>query len=680
MDSKSANNILNRLKQGDKSALEELSPEEQKMIHLVLDEFSSKGNSRTLDALWTLDYVRRPVSIDEFLGNDFYLGKVGVDIFPKWRDELRKVFDPRKNISEWILRGSIGSGKTSIAVISLLYKIHQLVCLKNPQKYYGLIDKSPIVFGLFNIWKYLAKSTSYQYLREWTKLSRFFMEFQDKGDAEFLKTGYIHYPKNISIALGAAAIHALGQNIFGGLLDEADMGRNKSMSHDELSQVADAYGQVRARMDSRFLQKGGDNPGILLLVSQVRGKDAFLEKHASKMQGDPNTRVTAFALWEIKDKLFGKKTFRVVVGDQRSKSYIPDDSKEKSEIRSGLQIINVPEELRPRFEYDLDAAIRDLAGVPTYGSDLFLTRRDKLFECYDLAKDRKHPFTTDTVYLSIENSDNTSIVDCFRKEACMRQFDKATGAWTPKWYPGIDRAIHVDLSKNKDATGISMGCIGDIREVVRFDQDERPYRTRDYCIFVDFVLQIKAVKGSEIDFGKIRSFIFYLHAIGFPIKWISYDGWQSIDSLQQSKKAGYEVKQISVDRKPDRYNYLKTTIYENRLDIYNYEPFTEEITKLQDHTLDPRRKPPIDHPLNGSKDTSDAVTGMTTRLLEEKGLLHPSHPNKLLDQKIGAHLVSETYDARIERQFTSSKWLKGGEKSPTTDPGAYLKDIFGDDK
>jgi len=676
MDNKSVSDILSRLKQGDESALEELPQEERKVIQTILGEVSKRGASRTLEALWSLDYDRRPVSIDEFLDNDFYLGKVGRSIFPGWRNELRKTFDPQKHTSEWIMRGSIGSGKTSIAVISLLYKIHQLILLKNPQRYYGLIDKSPIVFGLFNIWKYLAKSTAYQYIREWTQLSRFFMEFQDKGDAEFLKTGYIKFPKSITIALGASAIHALGQNIFGGLLDEADLGRDKSVSDEEVSQVADSYGQVRARMDSRFLQKGGSNPGILLLVSQVRGKDSFLEKHVVKMQSDPNTRITSFSLWEIKSHLFGRERFKVVVGDQRSKSYIIDESV-TDKVREGLQIINVPEELRSRFEYDLDAAIRDLAGVPTYGSNLFLTRRDKLFECYDLATPRSHPFTTDTVLLSIESKDETSIVDSFRKELCMRQFDKSTGAWTPKWYPGVDRAIHVDLSKNKDATGIAMGCIGDIKEVIRYDQDERPYRTRDYSIFIDFVLQIKAVRGSEIDFSKIRNFIFYLHALGFPVKFVSYDGWQSIDSLQQSKKAGYDVKQISVDRKPDRYNYLKNTIYENRLDIYEYTIFTDEITKLQDHSLEPRIKPSIDHPMDGSKDTSDAVTGVASRLLEEKGLLHGVQPNTILDQKIESRFKDEAYDARIERQFTSTQWLTG-DKHKDTNPNAYFDDIFND--
>lgn len=670
MNSTAANTILKKLEAGDTSAFEELPSEERRLIEYIVKEIHSEGNSKALEQLWETDYRRRPVSIDRFLDDPYYLGEIGKSIFPKWRDELRKIFDPRNNISELIIRGCVGAGKTSIAVIAMLYKIHQLVCMKNPQNYFGLIDRSPIVFGLFNITKLLAKATAFQYLVEWTRLSRFFMEYQDK-DADYLRKGFIEYPNNIKIALGASAIHALGQNIFGGLCDEADMGRVKSVTGEDIEQVADSYSQVRSRMDSRFLQKGGENPGLLILASQVRGRDAFLEKHSAKMQGDPNTYVISYALWEIQDWKFDlTKTFPIVIGDQKTNSYIPEEG---VSIPPHLRVVDVPQSLKNRFEYDIDTAIRDIAGIPTHGSDLFLPRRDKLYECYNLAKDRLHPFSIDTVTLSIETDDDTSIVDSFMKERCMRQHDKAKGNWLPKWYAGVDRALHVDLSKNKDATGISMGCIGDVRDITRFDEDERPYRTRDYSIFIDFVLQIRAAKGSEIDFSKIRGFIYYLHHIGFPIRWVSFDGFQSTDSLQQLKKAGYDSKLITVDRKPDRYNYLKTTIQETRLDMYEYEPFTYEITRLQDLTL-LKKKPPINHPPSGSKDTSDAVCGVTARLLEEKGLLAPSMEGKLLQDKIDGAFAREDKETQVLRDFSNPRWL--GVDITKGNPSEHLEALF----
>lgn len=647
--------IVRRVQSGDKSCLDEFSAEERKLIEAVMRELRQEGRSKILESLWETDYEQRPASIDEFVQNEYYLGKIGVDLFPLWRQELHKIHDPKNEIGEVILRGSIGGGKTTVAVITLLYKIHQLICMKNPQKFYKLMEGSPIVFGLFNIFKYLALDTSYKYVVNWVKLSPFFRDAmkkafkQDSDTPDWLRKlnklygltnddlahSYVRFPKDITIALGSQAIHALGQNLFGGLLDEADLGKHKSMSDAEKGQIADLYGQARSRMDSRFMQIGGANPGMLILVSQVRDKDSFLEQHISKVRNDARTHIASYPLWEIKGHLFPPEEprFKVCVGNQRVRSFILDEKRQPAE---GCRVIEVPESLRPRFVYDLDGAIRDLAGIPTYGHDLFLPRRDKLFECYEKSTAREHPFTIDTVELSIEADDTTSIIDCFVKDLCMFQHDKVTGSWKPRFYAGSRRAVHIDLSLTKDNAGIAMGTIGDVRVVERFDKNGRPYRDQDYTIFIDFALSISAKRGSEIDFSKIRAFVFYLADIGFPIEWISLDGFQSADTIQQFKKAGFDAKLLSVDKTAIPYNYLRSAIMETRLDIYDHSTFTNEVTKLEDHSLDKRAKPPIDHPKNGSKDVCDSVCGVTTRLIEEVALLLPTPSDKSIDDRAAA--------------------------------------------
>ncbi|AMM44821.1 hypothetical protein SP15_022 [Bacillus phage SP-15] len=47
--------------------------------------------------------------------------------------------------------GGIGLGKSTIAVIGLGYSLHKLLCLKNPQEYYGLTKSSIIGIAFFNI-------------------------------------------------------------------------------------------------------------------------------------------------------------------------------------------------------------------------------------------------------------------------------------------------------------------------------------------------------------------------------------------------------------------------------------------------------------------------------------------------------------------------------------------------
>jgi hypothetical protein len=148
----SINTIIKNIYLGDPTFFYELDEDERSLAETIFNEIQLRGRSDVLTDLWHLDFECKPVDIDTFVFDDYYLGKIGKDLFPKWRDELRIICDPAREISEWVIRGSVGSGKTSVAVIVLLYKIYHLCCLRDPQKFYGLMEKSPIVFGLFNIY------------------------------------------------------------------------------------------------------------------------------------------------------------------------------------------------------------------------------------------------------------------------------------------------------------------------------------------------------------------------------------------------------------------------------------------------------------------------------------------------------------------------------------------------
>ena len=108
--------------------LSKYSKDEIHAIHLILDEIEEHGRSETLEGLWSNDFDEVPVSIDEFLEDDFYLGRVGKNIFPIWREELRTILSPYSEVGEVIFQGGIGTGKTTIGLIILVYKMYYLTC------------------------------------------------------------------------------------------------------------------------------------------------------------------------------------------------------------------------------------------------------------------------------------------------------------------------------------------------------------------------------------------------------------------------------------------------------------------------------------------------------------------------------------------------------------------------
>ncbi len=159
--------------------------------------------------------------------------------------------------------------------------------------------------------------------------------------------------------------------------------------------------------------------------------------------------------------------------------------------------------------------------------------------------------------------------------------------------------------------GIAMGCRAGTHEVQRWsEKDEIQYVDLSPLIHIDFMIAIKAGVGTQIPYAKVRSFIRYLRAVGFPIT-LSADTYQSVDTLQILEREGVDCKHISVDRDDVAYRMLRGATMEDRIDYYEYPIYIKEVSKLIHYNGK------VDHPLQGSKDVSDAVAGVVFRIQTE---------------------------------------------------------------
>ena len=159
-------------------------------------------------------------------------------------------------------------------------------------------------------------------------------------------------------------------------------------------------------------------------------------------------------------------------------------------------------------------------------------------------------------------------------------------------------AIHVDLSLKRDSTGLAM-----------------VHEEKDGLVIVDLMMRIKAPPGGEINFAEIRDIILEIRQRGFYLIKVTYDGWQSRDSIQILRNQGIACDVLSVDKDTCAYDILKAKIYEKKLKYYRYEPFLQEIRRLE---LINGTK--VDHPQRGgSKDVTDAVAGAVYNIIENTG-------------------------------------------------------------
>ena len=202
-----------QIKNISKDEFSKLSPENKELVLKILSEYKDTGTSQTLKELWEVDYEEIPVTIDEFICNDRYLGRVtgnGTLIYPFWREKYREIFDPSKNYEEMVFTGAIGIGKTRTGVICLCYLLYRLMCLKNPNAYFNLLEGDKITIFFLNITLDLARGVGYNTMHEFLMASPWFME---RGVVTGVKNLVYNPPKNIIIEYGSSGGHGLSKAI-----------------------------------------------------------------------------------------------------------------------------------------------------------------------------------------------------------------------------------------------------------------------------------------------------------------------------------------------------------------------------------------------------------------------------------------------------------------------------------
>ena len=593
--------------------LSNLSPEERVWALQSFKEMIEQGSSPTLEALYTMDFVRRPVDIETFVKDKFYLGNTCDNIYDAWVDELNYVFAPNSGIYEWILTGCIGGGKTWVASIAQLYKLYVLSCVRSINQFLTdgiLAEKGPTYFGIYALDVRTAEDNAFTYMKTFVDNSPYFNKYFSRYKK---RNDMLRFPQDVTVKMGSSELHSIGRNLLCVLLDELNFMQGGA---GDQGQAYRLYNSVRARLVSRYLING-KLPGLMCLVSSRRASTDWLEKHMETVRNDAHVHISDFAIWEVKPpEIYSGKTFRVAIGDRFRPSRI---LKAADPIPEAQTILDVPVEHKLDFERNIDQAIREFAGKPTYTISNYLTDRSKITKC--ATSKLPHPFSKEVIELDYR--EDTPIGNWFLTDTVCKVFDSR---YRPRLNPLASRFVHVDLAINGDCAGIAMGHMSGWDKQDRPIKDALKYRVEAAKITIDFVLRIKAATGSEIDISAIREFIVFLRKNGFLVEKATYDGFQSRSSIQDLVKVGLNSEWLSVDVKREPYEYLWTFLMDERISYYGYQPFMEEVAHLR-RVINPKtNKVKVDHPEEGSKDCSDAVAGVVYNVLESVQTGQPGLP------------------------------------------------------
>jgi hypothetical protein len=542
---------------------------------------------RTAYLTKSIDYLRKmashgpgryhhlPVDPRTFVESPELLNKKGI-LWPKVMVALEEINDGTR--VECVLTGAIGVAKTTLALYTQAYQLYLLSCLRNAHSVFDLDPSSEILIVFQSISKNLAADVDYKRFRDMIGNAPYFAShFPFNKDRESDLT----FPRRVIVKpIAGHDQAAIGQNVIGGILDEINfmaVVEKSKLSQDGgvYDQAMQNYNTIARRRESRFMMRGF-LPGMLCLVSSRNYPGQFTDQKEREARTNPRIYIYDKRLWEIRPSRFGGEMFDVFIGDETRRPYIKAARDVVAEEDKSL-VIEVPVEYLSSFENDILSSLRDIAGVSTLALHPFMMNTQAVAACFN-------------VVASV-----VSAPDCDFRSTKIKIF--------PRRFVNLEcpRFAHGDIGQTGDSFGLAIGHCPGFKAMMRGDEVEMLP-----VIQFDMVLEIKPPKGGEIEFENPRRLLYKLRELGLPLKWATFDSYNSTDTLQLLRQKGFIVGLQSMDVDTKAYDVAKQAFYDHRIRSPLHAKAQAEFVRLE---RDPKTKK-VDHPPRGSKDLSDAMAGV----------------------------------------------------------------------
>ena len=370
----------------------------------------------------------------------------------------------------------------------------------------------------------------------------------------------------------------------------AALGTGRSGTYDQAQVLFDT---LTRRKQGRF-RRPGPNVGVLIASSSTRYRGDFTDKliaHVVKEELQQTHYIYNKAQYEVwpQERYCGRK-FRLQVSTDNAmdiRILQPDDV-----VPQHTKVLEVPIEYEDDFKRDPAGSLRDIVGMSANSISPFFRQQHKIIEAIERGREAgiESFLHNDNVVLAYEG-----LPMVVQGHYCQN--------------PSKPRYVHIDLAITQDRAGIVM---------LRYDGMGERARAGGVTellpmVTVEMAVSVEPDHSNEIDLAELRNWVRLLKTrYGYPIRGVSYDGFNSIESIQAWKKAGMRAGIVSVDRTSVPYKSLRDAFNDGRIAMYEQQVLSDELFGLE---YDEKRDK-IDHPVSGTgKDVADALCGAYYTLL-----------------------------------------------------------------
>jgi len=530
--------------------------------------------AEAFNALSDQDFEEVPVTIEEFVTSEDFLNfpplsqnqykaiKAGTQVYRL--DTLISLYGEEKGrerfeetCTEVILKWGKGSGKDACSVIMCVYIAYLLMCLKEPAKYFGKPKGDNI--DIMNI-----AINAQQANRVFFKNLVLRVEQCPWFDGKYSVTkGEINFDKNINVISGHSEAESLeGYNVIMVVLDEISGFALESASGNERAKTAGfIYDMHRGAVTSRF-----DEVGKVVLLSFPRFKEDFISTRYNKVVAEKTV---------IKREHIFKVNPELPDGTDGNELHIEWDEDHITRYAEP----NVFAMCRPTWD------VNPTKTIESFKNAFFSNKADAMMRFACEPSD------------SIEDAfikNRQALTDSFTKINPVDEYGIFDVNFLPK--PDTGYYIHVDLSKVHDRCAVVMAHVDRwVTMGVGVVEDAYP------VVAVDAVRWWEPSKDEPMDYGEVVSYILKLRGRGFDIKLVTFDRWNSMDTMNLLKERHIETDTLSVAN--HHYDDFLNVLYSSRLVGPKVDKLIDELKELR------YIKGKIDHPRSGYKDLSDGTCG-----------------------------------------------------------------------
>lgn len=564
-----------------------------------------KGDRVLFDFIAQLE--RPPVDIETFIDSPEFLGATDLEIWPEVRRAIVEINcnwwkGPDIAYREAILMGATGTGKSTILIVTFLYHIYLLSCINKPQAIYGLPSATSIVFPIMGAKPNVVNKVVYMPMRKLLESMPYFQKHM--MPSKLIDSEMYFEEKNIRvIRAGGDEDAILGEAVIGGGVDEinfmnvvlrskkAEVSSGRAGLYDQAEQV---FSRMVNRKKGRFTYRG-PMIGIVFASSSTRYRGDFTDKRKAfvEREGIQTTYIYNKRQYEVAPQSrFSGEKFRLLIGNDVV--YDTRVLKDGEVVPEGAWVEEVPVEYKEDFMSKPHDALRDVLGISNNALAPFIKMRYKVYECVEFGKERglESFLLKDHVVLGVDGMPQVQL-----------------GHYCAN--PSKPRYVHIDLSETSDRCGIAMVRFDGLVEVGRNNGE---YEVLPVGV-VEMACTIAPDANNEIDIAEVRSFVRALRTkFGYPIKGVSYDGFDSRESIQQWRKDGMPARVVSVDRTSVPYKQFRDAMYDRRIALPDDPDLISEIVELE-YDAD---KDKIDHSVIGKKDLSDAVCAAFQNMIDKR--------------------------------------------------------------